>query len=62
MKLAEEFVAGVLGADLIEPALFWLGIFGGEDFDNIATLELGIEADHFAIYLGASTGGTNFAM
>ncbi len=62
MELREEFVTGVFAADFIEPAGVRLGVFGSDNLDDIATLELSIEADHLAINAGASTGGANFTV
>ena len=62
MELAEEFVAGVFGADLFEPAWVWLAILRRDDFDNIAVVELSIERDHLAVYDSARAGCANLAM
>ena len=62
MKLADEFVASVAGKDFVEPADIWLGVFGGDNFDNVALLEFGVEADHFAVNDGTSAAGADFTM
>ena len=62
VKLADEFVASVAGKDFVEPADIWLGVFGGDNFDNVALLEFGVEADHFAVDDGTSAAGADFAM
>lgn len=62
IELAEEFSTSVLAKDLIEPAWVWLLVFGGNNLDNIALFELSAEANHLAVYDGASTGGTDVAM
>ena len=62
MELAEELVTGVLRPDFIEPARIWLAVLGGNDFDNVAIMELCIERDHFAIHDGASTSRANLTV
>lgn len=56
VELAKKFGARVLTKDLVEPAWVWLLVFGGDNFDDVALFELGAEADHLAVYNGASTG------
>ena len=62
MELREELMAGVFAADFVEPAWVWLRVLCSDNLDDIATLELGIEADHLAVDARASTGGADFAM
>jgi len=62
VKLTEEFVACVFCFDFIEPARVWFRVFRCDYFDDIAIMKGGIKGNHLAIYDGASTGGTNFAM
>ena len=62
VKLADEFVASVAGKDFVEPADVWLGVFGGDNFDNVALLEFGVEADHFAVNDGTGAAGADFTV
>ena len=62
VELADEFVASVAGKDFVEPADIWLGVFGGDNFDNVALLEFGVEADHFAVNDGAGAAGADFTV
>ena len=62
VKLADEFVTSVAGKDFVEPADIWLGVFGGDNFDNVALLEFGVEADHFAVDDGAGATGADFTV
>ena len=62
MKLADEFMASVAGKDFVEPADIWLGVFGGDNLDNVALLEFGVEADHFAVDNGAGATGADFTV
>ena len=59
VELADEFVAR---KDFVEPADIWLGVFGGDYFDNVALLEFGVEADHFAVDDGAGAAGADFTV
>ncbi len=62
MELADEFVTGVTGEDFVEPADVWFGVLGGDDFDNVALFEFGVEVDHFAVDDGAGAAGADFAV
>lgn len=62
MELREQLVAGVLAADFIEPAWIWLGVSGGNDFDDIAAMEFCVEPNHLAVNDGASAASADFAM
>ena len=42
MKLAEEFMAGMLAKDLIEPTRVGLGVFSGKNLNDVALFKLGI--------------------
>ena len=55
-------MASVTTEDFIEPAGVGLGVFGGDNFDDVALLKFGFEIDHFAVDDGASTCGADFAM
>ena len=62
VKLVDEFVVSVVRKDFVEPADIWLGVFGGDNFDNVALLEFGVEADHFAVDDGAGAAGADFTV
>ena len=62
VELANEFVASVAAEHLIEPTGVWFGVFGCNNFDNVALMKFCFQIDHFAIYFCASTRCANFAM
>ena len=62
IELAKQLSASVFAENLVKPARVRLLVFGSNNFDDIALLEFGAEADHFAIYNCAGTGGANVAM
>ena len=62
VELGGEFLAGVAGEDFFEPAWVGFGVFGGDNFDDVALFEFGVEVDHFAVDFGAGAGGADFAV
>lgn len=52
----------MFAADFVEPAWVWLCIFGGDDFDNVATVEFGIESYHLAVDDSSGATGSNLTM
>lgn len=61
-ELLAEFLAGVGGENFVEPGGFGGLSFTGEDFDDVAMLELGIETDEFAVDFGAGDVAADFGM
>lgn len=45
--------------DFIQPTWVWLLVFCGNNLDDVALLELGAKADHFAVYDSARTSCAN---
>ena len=62
IELAKQLSASVFAENFVKPAWVRLLVFGSYNFDDIALLEFGAEADHFAIHDGASAGSANVAM
>lgn len=62
VELGGEFLAGMATKDFFEPAGVGFGVFGGNNFDDVALVEFCVEADHFAVNFGAGATGADFAV
>ena len=43
MELAEELVAGMLGADFFEPTWVWFTVLCRDNLDDVAIVKLSVE-------------------